>query len=363
MFLFFHSKKYLRQNLFVFLLFSILNFNVNAQASWCERETSVPAPTIKLIGILADQLVDSTPNAIVSIKTEGLLPGQGLHDTSQNAKLDFSKTLTLAYGWHIHHKVQYLHGARNFLIKWAETYKPNFNPIDETGFTQLFEAYAVVKPDLSPNDQNIINTWLLDFYKGYLLVLKQQVINNKIEKTNWQSHRIKIVTAAAAAMGDLTLLNKIEPYFHTQISANILPDGSTVDFHKRDSLNYAVYSLKPLIESALFSRIQGNNWLSVDSISSYSLMKSLDWLQPYIIGSKTHIEYKNTTVRFDRLRAEAGVKGHQYADWDAINARDLLWLASYINIKYLSLAQALSPKSSAFLELCHTTLTQYPSKN
>jgi hypothetical protein len=319
---------------------------------WCERLDDVPSPVANRLGELAEKVVGDSPRPVAELRTEGLLPGQGLHDVSQLAKKDFQKALALAYSWRTTGARQHLASAHRFVLAWARAYRPNFNPIDETEFSQFFEAYAVVRPSLPQRDRMLVDQWGRLFVDGYVREVHRRASGPDAQITNWQSHRIKIAVAAAVAVGELAALKELEPAYMSQLKANIRDDGSTEDFHKRDSLSYATYSLQPLMETALIARAAGSDWVSPGSEARTRLSKALDWMVPYARGDKLHVEFKNSSIRFDRVRAEAGVKGHGVAPWKPANARDLFWLASYFDSKYTAVARALASRPSSYLSAC-----------
>ena len=322
---------------------------------WCDNQGDVPAPLGARLDEIARNSVDATPSAVRQIHTEGLLPGQGLYNASMKSKEDFPKALALAYGWKTRREQVYLDGARKFVLAWARTYQPSFNPIDETDFSQLFEAYAAIRDDVSESDRQMVDAWLQRFYTGHVSEMQRQAAAGDVQISNWQSHRLKIAAGAAVALGDIALLAAIKPFYQTQLRSNIHDDGSTEDFHKRDSLAYAIYSLRPLVETALVTRSAGVQWLPPGSPAHRRLTGALDWMLPYVTGAKTHIEYANSTVKFDRVRTQAQVKGHEQSAWEPENARDLFWLAAYLDPKYIDVAKRLNQQPGSFLAACRGT--------
>ncbi len=326
--------------------------SIHARDMWCDLQGVAPAAVVPRLGQLAQATTGERPQPQREIRTEGLLPGQGLHDVSMKAKGDFPKALSLAHGWRAQRKPEFLSGAREYLLAWASTHEPNFNPIDETEFTQLFEAYAVIRDDLASADRQIVDKWVRKFYDGHLAEMRRREAAKQVQISNWQSHRLKIAAGAAVAMGDTALLGALEPFYQAQLRANIRDDGSIEDFHTRDSIGYAIYSLRQLVEVALVTRAAGVPWAPAGSPAYRRLTSALDWLLPYARGEKQHVEYVNSSFRFDRLRTEAGVKGHENAAWKPAEARDLLWLAAYLDPKYGAVAQRLGQKPSSYLVAC-----------
>ena len=338
------------------IIWALLTQTAWSRDLWCDNRRDLPVTVGARLGEIARKSVGAAPNAAREIRTEGLLPGQGLYDVSMKSKEDFRKALGLAYGWRTQHKQVYRDSARRFVVAWARTYRPDFNPIDETDFTQLFETYAAIKDDLSESDRQLVDRWLRKFHDGHVAELRRREAAHEVQTSNWQSHRIKIATGAAIAIGDMALVSAVEPFYQAQLRANIHDDGSIEDFHTRDSLGYAVYSLRPLVETALITRAAGAQWLPPGSTGYRRLIGALDWMLPFVTGTKTHIEYVHSTVHFDRVRERAGVKGYGHSAWKPANARDLFWLAAYLDPKYISVASSLHPKPASFLVACRGTV-------
>jgi hypothetical protein len=140
----------------------------DAREIWCDRLSAAPAPVVLQIDTLAGKVIHDAPAAVPALKTEGLLPGQGLYDASQRAKLDFAKLRALAYGWRTQRQRPMLDSARGFVSAWARTYQPNLNPIDETDLKQVFEAYALIRDNLEAAERDAADAWIRRFYDGYL---------------------------------------------------------------------------------------------------------------------------------------------------------------------------------------------------
>jgi hypothetical protein len=91
---------------------------------------------------------------------------------------------------------------------------------------------------------------------------------------------------------------------------DLYPDGSSYDFHQRDALYYHVFTLEPLLTVARVAQMNGVNLYDYKTSSvaskAASLQKSIDFLLPYTTGKKKHAEWVNSTVAFDKARADNG---------------------------------------------------------
>lgn len=293
----------------------------------------------------AARVVDRAPHALPLVHVEGTLPGHGIYDSSREALRDLPAARDLAIAGRLTGDLQYSDAAARFVSDWATTYRPSLNPIDETGFDALFIAW-----DLLPNTsrqalQPAMEKLLGAFAQGYL----QHPPKGSTSINNWNSHRIKLATMAAFAVGDERLVAHAHDRYREQLQANIDSNGLTFDFSQRDALHYVVYSLEPLLMAALAARQHGQDWWPDEG---ERLSRALNWLLPYATGEKTHTEFGNTTVQFDRVRRDAGLQGFDGV-FDRKVARLAYGLAARLDSQYAELAQSLTdaPWQDAWLEL------------
>jgi len=283
------------------------------------------------------------------LHTEGTLPHQGLRDQSIAAKRDFSYMRDLALAWRFNHDHAALEQLGAYLDAWTRTYRLSFNPIDETGFDDLIDAYALAAPALPEAVRQRTRRFLADMADGYLDQMAQHRSDPQgIWTNNWQSHRVKLAAMATAAIGDHARLAKARAAFVRQLDANVLRGGEVMDFGQRDALHYVVYDLEPLTRAALAAEGAGEDWTRLKGASGQTLGTALDWLEPYAAGRKTHEEYVHTSVRFDLQRREAGEPGFSGL-WDPKSAAGLYWTASALEPGYLPTARALSPSPPRWL--------------
>jgi hypothetical protein len=97
--------------------------------------------------------------------------------------------------------------------------------------------------------------------------------------------------------------------YQHHLQGNLLAGNIVIDFPKRDALHYAVYDLEPLTMAALAAREHGTPEFEDKNAAGASVRGCIDWLTPYALGQKTHIEFEHSPVKFDQARAKAGVDG------------------------------------------------------
>lgn len=309
---------------------------------WCPLVS--PSPAVSGNPLLAEALahLDTSPHPMAHVHTQGLLPHQGIHDASATAERDWPLALSAAVAWRLSGKPALLHQVTRYLDAWAGTYRPDFNPIDETNLAELFQAYVLTRDALPIATRTATAALIRHMAEGYLARLRQKAGSIYINDiNNWQSHRIKLLAVSAAALGDPALVTAAREALMTQVAANIRPDGRTVDFVQRDALHYVTYDLEPLVQAALALSPYGkDNLLQAHSATGSSLAAALDWLAPYAKGQRTHQEFVHTSEPFDIERRKAGLKGYGGA-WDPHNSAALYAYAAVLMPKYRPLAERL----------------------
>lgn len=309
-------------------------------APWCTT-ADVPAGALKALQVDADKYLAGSPRAIARLHTEGTLPHQGIWDASMEAKKDHRLIQDLALAWRGTQDKATLAQLATVLDAWATVYQPSFNPIDETGFDVLIDAYAITQAELPAATRDKLAQLLRSWSAGYIRNMRNAAsVGKGTWVNNWQSHRIKLATLAAVALNDADLFQAARSQFEKQLNQNLRPDGHSLDFEERDALHYTVYDLEPLVRAAMAARLRGEDWLNLKADNGVTLAAGLDWLLPYARGEKVHEEYVNTTVKFDLQRRDAGVAGFS-GQWQPKSSAELYWLASTLDAKYLPVAQAL----------------------
>ncbi len=289
----------------------------------------------------AEAAVNRPPGAIPQLHTEGTLPGKGIREISLKAKEDQPIVLNLAIAWRLTGDRRFLDATGRYLENWADVYQMSFNPIDETGFDDLIMATDLVEADLPPALRAKVDAFWRKMAVGYLDAMEA---GTKNPQTNWQSHRVKLAAMTAFQTGDAKIIARAREAFRRQITANLNADGTVWDFHERDALHYVTYDLDPLMMAALSAQAHGQDWFTWKNPAGANLPGALDWLAPYATGEKTHIEFANSKVQFDRDRAGAGQGEYAPHPWDVSNGVSTYTLASLLDPRYLTLRDDLAAK-------------------
>jgi hypothetical protein len=333
------------------------SFALIPPAGVARLKTEASTPEAQALIKRADLDLAATPGPLPRIHLEGTLPHQGIWDQSIAATKDWPRMVDLATAYDLTGDPRYLAGTEKFLSAWLDVYQVSFNPIDETSLDQWIFAYDLTRAGLTQPTRDKMSAFLRTMATGYL----DRIAQEKTEDTaNWQSHRIKLIVLAAYSLGDPDLVQRARQAYWRQVSVNLKPDGSVVDFYKRDALHYVVYDLEPLTTAALAAKEHGEDWFHAGPPSGASVETAVDWLTPFALGQKTHQEFVHSSVKFDAQRAQAGLHGYS-GPWEPQSSIHLYELAAMTNPKYLpTLQQVLAEtkgKRSSFFALIATAIS------
>ena len=279
---------------------------------------------------LANEALSEAPHPIDTIRSEGLLQGNPKKKATQQSLQDVSRLYALALVYRVSRKRIYLRQAVEYLAAWALVNHPRGDPIDDTKLDPAIEAFDMVKGRLPWHLDRDVRRWLQATADSEITAVFNRP-NRATSFNNWHSHRLKVIGEIGFALGDTALEGYAIRGLKEQIGRNLRPDGSSEDFVTRDALHYHVYDLEPLLKLAIvLSRATGVDYYSYVSPAGSSIKKSVDWLVPFVTGKKTHAEFVNSTVEFDRRRARNGEAPYKAGSlWDPRNGVMVLELAAF----------------------------------
>ena len=281
---------------------------------------------------VADAALHEDPNPIDTIRSEGLLQGNVLKTATQSSLKDMRKMYALALVYRVSRDKKYFKAAARYIMAWAATTVPRGDPIDDTNLDPAIAAFDMIKSDLPAEQTAAISDWLrrtadAEIHARYNRPERATSFNN------WHSHRLKIIGEIAFTIRDTALEGYASRGLQEQIGRNLNTDGSSADFLTRDALHYQVYDLEPLLTLAIvLQKAIGVGYYTWKSPTGSSIRGSVEWLLPFVTGDKTHAEFVNSTVEFDRKRAQNGEKGYRTgALFDPKNGVPTLVLASWFD--------------------------------
>jgi hypothetical protein len=320
-----------------------------------KNQLRAPGADSSLLGLyaheqrLADQALWDHPDPIDTIRSEGLLQGNPKKTATQQSLQDMAKLYALALVYRVGGKRMYLRQALEYLAAWALVNHPRGDPIDDTNLDPAIEAFDMVKTRLPWHLARDVRRWLSATADSEITAVFNRP-NRATSYNNWHSHRLKVIGEIAFALDDTALESYAIRGLKEQIGRNLRADGSSEDFVTRDALHYQVYDLEPLLKLAIvLSRATGVDYYTYVSAAGSSIRKSMDWLVPFATGEKTHAEFVNSTVEFDRRRARNGEAAYKAGSlWDPRNGVIALELAAFYDPAMMTTARTLSGQEGRY---------------
>lgn len=200
------------------------------------------------------------------------------------------------------------------LLDWAKTYKPTGNPINENRLLPLIEAADLALPGMKPGEQQRVR----GFLKELLRTSEEVRLPGLCDINNWRSFNLQVRGAAAAVLGDRAATARVSKALDGLLKRTVEADGSSFDFHHRDALHYHVYNLEALVGLA------ASVPRAVSPESRRRIERALEFMKPYYLGRKKHLEFQHTQVQFDLDRRNAGEPSYQVHRWDPREADAVL---------------------------------------
>jgi hypothetical protein len=257
----------------------------------------------------ADAAMAQSPDPIPVIISEGHLDNDPKKVRSTAAMEDFEKVEALAWSWAVSQDDKYAAKARDYLMAWARTNRSDGNPINETKLESLVEGYDLLRPTFTPTNRDVIDKWLLER-------AKKTWSDPRGHSQNWQSHRLKIVGLIAATTGDTALWSLVDTGFRQHIANDFHANGESTDFERRDAIHYHLYTVNPLLTVACVAERRKNPLFTYRAPSGASLQMAVEFIEPFALGKKKHVEFANTKSNFDRERATAGQGEFKQHAWN-----------------------------------------------
>ena len=335
-------------------------FTPSSIATLKSRAAKDPDARSYLVGVskFAAQSASVKPSAKQSLDIEGQLNS----GDAQIANSDMHILVALAADYRLNGTKASRDNATRFLSAWAGTYKPVGNPITEEVFFKYIAGYELVKDDISADIRLQVDSFLRQlFYTAKKSVALREPI---LSHSNWESRHLLLATAIAYTLGDASMKTYCRRLYQSQISHNILPEGTmrtaipetvnypqmasrlnmrisrgmTFDLVHRDAMGYHVSSLYGLVLSAMIAKNQKLNWLDMPGDRSQTLVDSLLFTAPYATRAKIHNEFANTLVSFDKDHKRGGMFDHTLA-------QNLISLAATLDGRFKAMAKVsmLSP--------------------
>lgn len=272
----------------------------------------------------ANAALDHVPNPSSLLVGEGRLNSNSGKIKSDRSLQDMQKISALAWVWLVSGDEKYASKGEDFILAWAKVNRGDGDPINETKLEPLIVAYDILRQRFAPKDASIVDGWL----RERAIVLW----NDPRHRTgNWQSHRLKTVGLIATVLKDDALWKTVEKGFEKQIDSSFKANGESVDFVQRDALHYHLYSISPLLTLACVAHQRGHDWYDYRAESGASLKQAVDFVKPFAFGTEKHLEFADSTVAFDKKRADAGQSEYAPHMWNTCDAGPVFSQASCVD--------------------------------
>jgi hypothetical protein len=274
----------------------------------------------------ADNIINREPSPLKYIHYEGVLETDPKRQKTQEHLKDMDRLALITLAYYGKQKPEYVSFIKRFVRAWGTTYKPTGNPINENKLEAVFCGYYLVKEEFSDSEQLELEEWMME-------IVDMESRNTSMD--NWETKRFKIMAEIALATDRGDFMQMAVERFKNYVANALNGDGSSVDFHERDALSYHVGGMVPLVNFSVLAeqqkiRIDNKSLYEWEAPNGASVKKSVHFLDPYVIGNKEHIEFKNTEVQFDIERCEAGLDNYCPHIWEPekSSTADLYDLAS-----------------------------------
>jgi hypothetical protein len=291
----------------------------------------------------AENALNEAPQPVPKINAEGKLAGDPDKIKTNIALRDMQKVYALSLAYQLYNDKKYLNKASEYLKAWATINHSVGDPIDDTNLEDMIAGYDMIRKDINTDDRRLIDKWLQETADAELN--SAYTTPGRTNGTsNWNSHRVKIITLITYCLHNKDYEPIVDKEITRQININLFADGSGYDFAARDALHYHVYTLEPLITAAtVIYRATGKDYFNSISASGSSIKKSIDFLIPFVTGEKTHAEFVNSKIAFDKARSNNGEKDFQTGvKFDARKGFHVLTQAAYFNKAYADTLQQIN---------------------
>ncbi len=291
--------------------------------------TSMPTDLVRSWQV-AQESLGLVVQPIDRFELAGTLNGHPGHVRSDEAKRPFGAIFALAVASQTAAeplRQESLRTAAAALLAWARVYPPTGNPINERFFVPLLQAADLIGADLDAGDRRTLLDWAGEFAYAGDKFYAPKAYRNTARMNNWMAWRLLVRTVAATVGGLASLRAELSDQLIQFASRNYIagpsgqPDGRTYDFRQRDALNYHLAAVQPLVEILLYAP----DVVSTDVRSA--VLSGLEFVRPYFLRQRQHVEFASTTVPFDLARRDDGNPVFQHAPWDPARGRVLLRLA------------------------------------
>ncbi len=298
------------------------------------------------IQMQAESYLSEEPGPIESIIYEGMLSNHPDRVATVGHLYDMMRVEIWLSAWLITGDDRYEEAIRRYLLAWAETYRPNGNPINENKLDPLLTAAVMLIDRLDGHERDVVSDWLRALAEAGIKTA--ETLPWSVEN-NWHPKRLKIVALAAGVLDHDEWRSWVVDETRSYIARSLRPDGSSRDFEQRDALSYHIGGVRPLLRLiSLLPPAYREELYFGETPDGSSVARSVAFILPYALGEEEHAEFVRTQVDLDRRRAEAGLEQYQPGrPFDPQRAISLFQLAGAFEEEYRQLVGQVAGKPEA----------------
>lgn len=215
---------------------------------------------------------------------------------------------TLAYIWRYTNRPHIRDALQRHLLAYMRETGPSGNPLQDGYAHPVMIAVQQSRGIFSPSDQRLIDARLLE----YVQAMREWRMRNA-RNDNWAAWAVATTGLAALAADNDAGLQWAAREARLIMDANLRPDGSSEDFHQRDSLAYHMYLLTPLLTLAHALKVKQIDLYSYKTVRGSSLPQALAFMLPFAQGRAQHLEFVKSQYQADKTTLHADKLGKPWS--------------------------------------------------
>lgn len=215
---------------------------------------------------------------------------------------------TLAYIWRYTNRPDMRVALQRHLLAYLRDTGPSGNPLQDGYAHPAMVAAQQARGLFSPADQRLIDDRLLAFVSAMRDWRARNVRND-----NWAAWAVATAGLAAVAADHEASVQWAAREARLIMDASLRADGSSEDFHHRDSLAYHMYHLTPLLTLAQALKVKRVDLYNYRTLRGSGLQQALTFMLPYAMGREQHLEFVNSKYEPDRTSLHADKAGKPWS--------------------------------------------------
>jgi hypothetical protein len=283
-------------------------------------------------------LLDAEPHPLEVIHYEGLVHTDPRRIATVAKLREMGDVARLVRYWQVTGDDRAAATLRRFVLAWTGTYRLTGNDVNENKFTPLLVAYHALRNTFEPDDRRRVDAWVAE-----LGALHAKAVRTSRHFTNRYAKHVRLTALCGMILDRREWIDAAVGGIKRFVRQSLHPDGTSHDLKRRDTLTYHASGLKPQLQLAKLLARRGRDLYAWQSPRGGSLKKSVEYVIPYAMGTKTRREWTNSKVRLDHRRAEAGLEKYRPGRlYDPNDALELMEEASYFDANLVRVVRHLT---------------------